>query len=512
MKFRNLVAALSLCAALSPAMAAESGREPPEVLASLDPIFEKFMSDNHVPGLVFGVVTDGKLAYVRAFGVQDTSTNTAVTPDTVFRIASMSKNFSALAALKLRDAGKLAFDAPAERYIPELAKLEYPTSDSPKIMVRDLLSHGAGFVTDDPWGDRQLDMSESDFSKFMVSGIPFSRAPGMAYEYSNFGYALVGRLITNISRRNYAEYIEAQFLQPLGMRATTYDIAKIPRARRATGYRWEKESWREEPALGPGTFGAMGGLATSANDYARYVSWVLSAWPPRDGAEDPILRRSSVREIARPQNFATLIPAADPAGCARSAAYALGENSQNDCVLGFHFGHSGGLPGYGSNVLFIPGRNLAVFAFANRTYTPASRAVREAANQLGQLRAVPGARALTESRLAVDAFRVPGHLRQCRRRALPGRAGDELPHGSQRRAAQCRDCRAQGEVRRMPHRAAHHHRQRTFRIVRLQLRTGQAQNRADSRAHQARHDSEARIRAREVRALEAAALSSRIGS
>jgi serine-type D-Ala-D-Ala carboxypeptidase/endopeptidase len=382
MKFRNLIPALSLCAALSPAMAAESGREPPEVLASLDPIFEKLMSDNHVPGLVFGVVADGKLAYVRAFGVQDTSTNTAVTPDTVFRIASMSKNFSALAALKLRDAGKLAFDAPAERYIPELAKLRYPTSDSPKITVRDLLSHGAGFVTDDPWGDRQLDMSESDFSKFIVSGIPFSRAPGMAYEYSNFGYALVGRLITNISRRNYADYIEAQFLQPLGMRATTYDIAKIPRERRATGYRWEKESWREEPALGPGPFGAMGGLATSANDYAHYVSWVLSAWPPRDGAEDPILRRSSVREIARPQNFATLVPAADPAGCARSAAYGLGENSQNDCVLGFHFGHSGGLPGYGSNVLFIPGRNLAVFAFANRTYAPASRAVREAANQL----------------------------------------------------------------------------------------------------------------------------------
>ena len=382
MKLRKLAAALACCAALAPALAAEPARSAPDVLASLDPIFEKFMSDNHVPGLVFGVVVDGKLAYVRAFGVQDASTKTPVTPDTVFRIASMSKNFSALAALKLRDAGKLAFDAPAERYIPELAKLAYPTSDSPKITVRDLLSHGAGFVTDDPWGDRQLDMGESDFSKFIVSGIPFSRAPGMAYEYSNFGYALVGRLITNISRRNYAEYIEAQFLGPLGMNATTYDIAKIPRERRAIGYRWEKEAWLEEPALGPGTFGAMGGLATSANDYARYVSWVLSAWPPRDGDDSPILRRSSVREIARPQNFATLIPPAAGAGCARSAAYALGEISQNDCILGFHFGHSGGLPGYGSNVLFIPGRNLGVFAFANRTYAPASRAVREAANQL----------------------------------------------------------------------------------------------------------------------------------
>ena len=146
---------------------------------------------------------------------------------------------------------------------------------------------------------------------------------------------------------------------------------------------------KRSPRSVPGTFGAMGGLATSANDYARYLAWVLSAWPPRDGAESTVLKRASVREIARPANYAQVITATDPATCPRSAAYGFGVISQNDCILGFHFGHSGGLPGYGSNVLFIPNRDLAVFIFANRTYTPASRAVRDAANLLVKSGAFP---------------------------------------------------------------------------------------------------------------------------
>lgn len=357
--------------------------------APLDPMVETFAKEGHIPGVVLGVVNGGKLAYVRSYGVQDTKTKKAVDADTVFRIASMSKQMVALMTLRLRDLGKLDLDTPAERYIPELAKLQYPTTDSPKIRVRDLLSHAAGFVTDDPWGDRQLDMSEADFTKFVAAGVPFSRTPGTSYEYSNYGYALVGRLVTNTAGGNYADYVTNNLLRPLGMSATTYDIAQIPAEHRAIGYRWEQETWKEEPALGPGTFGAMGGVATSANDYTRYVSWVLSAWPARDGAESTILRRSSVREITRPDNYTQVFAATDPAVCSRSSAYGFGVHSQNDCILGFHFTHSGGLPGYGSNVLFVPKRDLAVFVFANRTYAPASRLARDAANLLVKSGAFP---------------------------------------------------------------------------------------------------------------------------
>jgi D-alanyl-D-alanine-carboxypeptidase/D-alanyl-D-alanine-endopeptidase len=377
-----------LCSSGMPANAAEPMARQ-TALEGLDAMFEKFIGENHVPGLVYGVVADGQLVRVKSFGVQELKANTPVTADTVFRIASMSKQLAALATLKLRDAGKVSLDAPAENYIPELRSFKYPTADSPKITVRDLLSHGAGFVTDDPWGDRQLDMREADFTRLLERGIPFSRAPGMAYEYSNFGFALVGRLITNVAKTNYAEYVADSIIKPLGMDSSSYDIGKAPAGRRALGYRWENDAWLEEPALGPGVFGAMGGITTSANDYAKYVRWVLSAWPPRDDAEGSIVRRASVREIARPANYALVASPLIPGECARTLAYGLGTISYNDCQLGVHFGHSGGLPGFGSNVLFMPNRGLGVFAFANKTYAPASRVVREAADALARSGAFP---------------------------------------------------------------------------------------------------------------------------
>jgi D-alanyl-D-alanine-carboxypeptidase/D-alanyl-D-alanine-endopeptidase len=383
-----LLAALLAAAPLT-THAADANRDTQRALAGLDALFEKFMREQHVPGLVYGVVVNGQPVLVRSFGVANVADGTAVTPDTAFRIASMSKQFTALATLRLRDAGKLSLDSPAEKYIPELGKLRYPTSDSPKITVRDLMSHASGFVTDDPWGDRQLAMNEADFTKLITRGVPFSRAPGMAYEYSNYGFALVGRVVSNLARTNYSNYITESFLRPLGMTNSGWDFAAIPAARRAQGYRWENDGWLEEPVLGPGEFGAMGGLITTANDYARYVAWLLNAWPPRDGPEDALLKRSSVREITRPANYAIVQPPVEPTGCARSASYGYGVIPFSDCILGFHFGHSGGLPGYGSNVLFMPDRGVAVFAFANRTYAPASRAVRDAANALVQSGAFP---------------------------------------------------------------------------------------------------------------------------
>jgi CubicO group peptidase (beta-lactamase class C family) len=406
MRTPSFLTALAAWLLISAPAAAQTA--PAAAYAKLDPIFEKFAADQHAPGLVFGVVVDGKLAYVKAVGVQDTATRTPVTADSVFRIASMSKNFTALAVLKLRDEGKLSLDTPAEAIVPELKALIYPTSDSPKIRVRDLLNHAGGFVTDDPWGDRQLAMSEADFSAYLTSGVPFSRSPGMAMEYSNLGYAVAGRVVTNIAGQPFDAYIGKHILAPLGMAASGYDIAKIPASRRALGYRWIDEAWVPEPALGPGTFGAMGGLMVSANDYAKYVAWVLSAWPPRDGAEDAILKRSSVREIVQGSNFPAVVTRADktdPAACDQARVYGMGMIVYSDCVLGPYFTHSGGLPGYGSNVVFLPERGVGVFAFANVTYAPASRAVRQAAITLVQSGAFP-ARAPAPSDRLQEAARI----------------------------------------------------------------------------------------------------------
>jgi CubicO group peptidase (beta-lactamase class C family) len=252
--------------------------------AAADRIFEEYRLDAHVPGLAYGIVVDGRLAHVGTLGVQDLESNRPVTADTLFRVASMTKAFTALTVLKLRDDGRLRLDAPASEYVPQLRDWKYPTADSPPIRVRDLLNHAAGFVTDDPWGDRQTPLPEADFTQLLDGGVPFTSSPGTRFEYSNLGYALLGRIVTNVSGSPYPVTIARTLLEPLGMDASGFDVEAAPREKRALGYRWEDDRWRPEPTLGPGAFGAMGGLQTSANDYAKWVAFLLSAWPARDGA------------------------------------------------------------------------------------------------------------------------------------------------------------------------------------------------------------------------------------
>ncbi len=257
-----------------------------QLAPEIDALFAKFQADAHVPGLVYGVIKDGKLAYVKGAGVQNLAEKRAVTPDTLFRIASMTKAFTALSILKLRDDGKLLLDDLAEKHVPEMEGWRYPTADSPRIRVRDLLQHVGGFVTDDPWGDRQQVLPEAEFTKMIKAGVPFSRTPQMAHEYSNLGYALLGRIVTNVSGMPYRRYVEKTLLKPLGMTASGFEVTDAPKERRAIGYRWENDAWAEEPTMKDGAFNAMGGLQVSANDYAKWVAFLLSAWPPRDGADN----------------------------------------------------------------------------------------------------------------------------------------------------------------------------------------------------------------------------------
>lgn len=356
------------------------------VYSKIDEIFADYALDAHVPGLVYGIVANGRLVHVRGLGVQDLESKRAVTPDTLFRIASMTKAFTALTVLKLRDDGKLKLEALAEEYVPELRGWKYPTEDSPRIRVRDLLNHTAGFVTDDPWGDRQTPLPEAEFSRLLRDGVSFTRTPGTAMEYSNLGFALLGRVITNVSGRPYADTIADSLLKPLGMESSGFFVDTAPQERRAIGYRWEENAWLAEPVLAHGAFGAMGGLQTSANDYARWMVYLLSAWPPRDQADAGPVQRATMRELAHGSNFPRLRQRARPGAgaCEQAMNYGMGLWVTADCELEFALSHSGGYPGYGSHMMLLPEHGVGVFALANRTYAGPSGAVWAAAAALHQ--------------------------------------------------------------------------------------------------------------------------------
>jgi serine-type D-Ala-D-Ala carboxypeptidase/endopeptidase len=409
MSTRFLLAAAALMAAPVASGAAPAASP----FDATDRIFEEFRLESHIPGLVYGVVVDGKLVHVGAMGTAELDSKRAVTADTLFRIASMTKAFTALTVLKLRDEGKVRLDAPAENYVPEMRGWKYPSTDSPKIRVRDLLNHVAGFVTDDPWGDRQTPLPEKDFTRLLREGVPFTRVPAMGYEYSNLGYALLGRIVTNVSHRPYAETISGTLLTPLAMRDSGFVADAAPLKQRAMGYRWEDEAWRLEPTLGPGSFGAMGGLQTSANDYAHWVAYLLSAWPPRDGVDAGPVNRATVREMSQGSNFPRFRKRPGRAGaasCTQAVTYAMGFNTAIDCDLGLTLSHSGGYPGFGSHVLLLPDRGVGLFAFANRTYAGASRPVWDAAMTLLKAGALGTVRDLPVSDSLRDAYRASGAM------------------------------------------------------------------------------------------------------
>ena len=103
-------------------------------------------------------------------------------------------------------------------------------------------------------------------------------------------------------------------MRPLGMTSSGYDVFAAPQNRRALGYRWENDAWSREPDMRHGVFGSMGGVQTSAPDYARWIAFLLSAWPPRDGADTGPVARATVREIVEGSNFPRGLMRATAAG------------------------------------------------------------------------------------------------------------------------------------------------------------------------------------------------------
>ena len=184
-------------------------------MPEIDRIFRAYATDKKIPGMVWGVVIDGQVAHLGSFGVRDRASQAPVTPDTAFRIASMTKSFTALAVLKLRDEGRLSLEDPVSRWIPEFARMERPTRDTPPLTVRQLLSHSAGFPEDNPWGDQQLSATDAMLDDWLAKGIPFSTPPGTRYEYSNYAFGLLGRVVTKAAGVPYEQYVRAEILSKL---------------------------------------------------------------------------------------------------------------------------------------------------------------------------------------------------------------------------------------------------------------------------------------------------------
>lgn len=381
--FQSMIKKIFVCAALVPTLACSQGTIPifadsgrleriKNTLPLVDSMYQEYAKKNHFPGYAFGIMVDGQLVYVGKGGYADVEKKTPVTAHTMFRIASMTKSFTALAILKLRDEGKLKLDDPVRLYIPEIGQQKL-TLDSPEITIRDLLTHSSGFPEDNPWGDRNLSKTNEELTTLIKKGISFSNATGVTYEYSNLGFALLGLIINKVAGIPYQEYITTNILQPLGMEDVAWEFTKVPVQQLAHGYQWDKDHWQEHTLLHDGSFGAMGGMITSVESFARYIALHQTAWPPRDDVETGPIKRASLREMHQPWRYYAYNAHSklDVQVCATIMAYGYGLRWLHDCHEREYIGHSGGLPGFGSNWVFLPDYGIGVVLLANTTYATA---------------------------------------------------------------------------------------------------------------------------------------------
>jgi CubicO group peptidase (beta-lactamase class C family) len=352
--------------------------------ADVDALAASYQRRGGQPGLAYGIVIDGELVHAAGLGERHLG---GPPPDagTVFRIASMTKSFTAAAILALRDDGLLKLDDLAEEYVPELRGWPPVTPDSARVSIRHLLTMTAGFPTDDPWGDRQQGLPLEEFAGFLSGGVRFNWAPGTRFEYSNLGYAILGRVITAVTQAAYPDHIRDRLLRPLGMTRTGYEPVGFETPGRpdtatgglARGYRRTKgngEPWAEEGFDTLGAFAPMGGIFSCVRDLARWVAGFAGAFPPGEpkaGGAHP-LRRATRREMQLPQVLTGWgKPAAFPGDPAAAlSAYGFGLFVEDHPRFGRVVSHSGGYPGFGSNMRWHPATRTGVIALGNGTYAP----------------------------------------------------------------------------------------------------------------------------------------------
>jgi CubicO group peptidase (beta-lactamase class C family) len=346
----------------------------PDQFAAVDELAEAVQRGGGQPGIAYGVVAGGRLVHGGGCGERWVG---GLTPGatTVFRIASMTKSFTAAAVLALRDDGRLALDDPAAAYVPELRGLRLPSPDSPQVSIRHLLTMTAGFPTDDPWGDRQQGLPLDSFAELLAGGLSFAWAPGTRFEYSNLGYAILGRVISATAGMGYPDFIQERLLRPLAMTRTGFDAAQFDAMDLARGYRRGQGRWEELVPDGHGAFAPMGGVFSCVADLARWVGGFAGAFPPGEpGAGGPHpLARATRREMQLPQAMlmppdAARLPGSPASGGPVGYGFGLFVDKH---PRGWVVGHSGGYPGFGSNMRWHPATGLAVIVLANSTYAAA---------------------------------------------------------------------------------------------------------------------------------------------
>lgn len=310
---------------------------------------EAEMATTQAPGAAIGLIQRNRLVWSAGFGAADRDRGQPVTPQTLFRIASISKTFTATAVMRLYEHGRLRLDDPVQAHLPWFS-LENPFPDAPHPTVADLLAHTAGLPREAAfpyWND--FDFPDLDRLKEGLKRQAFAFAPGERFKYSNLGYALAGLVVEAAAGMPYADYVETQILRPLAMgRTHVFPTEGMPGL--ATGYSRLVPGGRREPAAFTDSraVAPAANLCTCIEDLGRYISFHLGYGP------DDVLSPHTRRRMQRPYH---VFP---QWGGGRSPGFALYRVGGHTLV-----GHGGHVYGYRSQIVFDPQAKIGVAVLLN---------------------------------------------------------------------------------------------------------------------------------------------------
>ena len=282
-------------------------------LPGWDAVEQVFHQQIKAAGIVGGsilVVRDGNVAATATDGYQDLSTRRLVDAETIFHWASITKTFTGIAIMQLRDRGLLSLDDPIVKFVPEFRAVHNPFGDIGEVTIRHMMTHSSGLRASTwPWGgDKPWQPFEPTRWEQLVAMFPYTElafAPGTKYSYSNPGVIFLGRIIELLSGDDYEMYITKNILMPLGMHSSFFDRAPYHLLPHRSHSYFRTDSGIEEGRFNfdTGITVSNGGLNAPLGDMAKYVAFLTSDRPTP--VSDAILKRSSLEEMWKPQLAAT---------------------------------------------------------------------------------------------------------------------------------------------------------------------------------------------------------------
>ncbi len=319
----------------------------------LDEFIERQMRESGTPGMAVGLTNRAGLLRVSTHGFANLESRAPVRPETLFEIGSISKSFTAIAVLLMREARGLDLDAPPSKYLPWFKV----RSSHPPLAIRHLLSHTAGLPRD------RDDLGSTPYTTVALAERATGFAPGTRFAYSNVGYQVLGYVLEAVSRETYAQTIRGRILDPLGMQATEPVITHETRRRLATGYSayYDDRPAHRSHGLAPAPWleygQADGSIASTAGDMAAYLRMLLHRGAGPAG------------RVLSLEAFQLLTQRAITTGGGGFYGFGMGVRQTDGHTV---LSHSGGMIGYAADLAGDLDAGVGVVALTNGPGSPSA--------------------------------------------------------------------------------------------------------------------------------------------